>query len=64
MSISSPICCRELDLASDARFYTVLRAGAQIQLVALNSTLYDANAQHMNLTDLSAEQAVSQLCSR
>ena len=39
-------------------------AGAQVHSISLSSSLYDANAQKLNLTDLSAEKAVSLLCNR
>ena len=48
-----------LDLES-----VLCHAGAQVHSVSLSSSLYDANAQNLNLTDLSAEKAVSLLCSR
>lgn len=48
-----------LDLES-----VLCHAGAQVHSVSLSSSLYEANAKHMNFIDLSAEKAVSLLCSR
>ena len=42
----------------------LFHTGAQVHSVSLSSSLYDVNAQKLNLTDLSAEKAVSLLCSR